>query len=387
MRTKHPINWLNTLFLILTPIIGLFGTAILYAKGHPIPWQTWCFTAVFFVLNGLAITAGYHRLYAHKSYRAHGVIRGLFLMIASAAFQGSVLEWCTDHRDHHRYSDTEKDLYTIKKGFWSAHILWLFRLQPQRRDYSNVADIMQDPIARFQHRFIIPLGILFAFVCPMILCALWHDALGGLIVAGALRITLNHHTTFAINSICHLFGKKTYSQKESAVDNWITALVTFGEGFHNFHHRFPIDYRNGIRFYHYDPTKWLIRLLAMLGLARDLKTVSEKRILQQKMLNTVEQAEKNLAQQPPTRRTQYETVLGQLRQSTQTIFNKLEHLEQQYRALKEEKLQLKSASEKKCLRKQLKSYRRIIKANYQELKHYLALWHELDKHWRIGAMA
>lgn len=282
MNLLKRINWPNTLFLLLVPIAGIVGTILLTVFGF-VHWPTWLLAFVLTVTGGLSITGGYHRLFAHKSYKAHWTIRLLFVLFGSSTFEGSVLEWCTDHRNHHRHTDTDKDPYSIKRGFWYAHIGWLFMLDTTKRDYSNVSDLKSDPILRFQFRYFALIAVTMGLILPTGLAALWGDPLGGLFVAGLLRVTLNQHFTFCINSVCHWFGKKPYSDRQSAKDHWVTALFTFGEGFHNFHHQFPIDYRNGVRFYHFDPTKWLIRTLSFVGLAHDLKSVTAEQILRYKV--------------------------------------------------------------------------------------------------------
>lgn len=271
------INWVNTLFLLFTTLIALIGTPLLIIYGF-VHWPTWILAGVLTSVMGVSVTAGYHRLLSHKSYKAHGVVRAILLLLCCGVFEGSALEWCTDHRNHHRYTDTEKDPYNIKQGFWHAHIGWLITLDTSKRDFSNVADLQEDPLLRLQHQFFVPLSLLIGFVLPTVIASLWGDALAGFVIAGVLRVVVNHQFTFCINSVCHMFGKRTYSDQQSARDQWFTALFTFGEGFHNFHHQFPIDYRNGIRAYHFDPTKWLIRGLSYLGLTTDLKRVPQDRI-------------------------------------------------------------------------------------------------------------
>lgn len=284
MNLLKRINWLNTSFLILTPLVGIAGTILLAINGL-IHWPSWVLFGGLILMTGLSITAGYHRLFAHRSYQAHWLVRLVFVLFGTAAYQGSVIEWCTDHRNHHRHTDTDKDPYNIKQGFWYAHIGWLFLLDPSKRDYSNVEDLMEDPILRFQHKYFVPLSLFMGLLLPAGLGALWGDALGGFIIGGMLRIIVVHHFTFCINSVCHWFGDRPYSEDQSARDHWLTAFFTFGEGFHNFHHQFPIDYRNGIRLYHFDPTKWIIRTLSFLRLTFNLKTVSPDRILRYKERN------------------------------------------------------------------------------------------------------
>ncbi len=279
-QSKH-INWVNILFFTITPIVGLVGTIVL-AYRNEVSMNTLWLALFLVIMGGISVTAGYHRLFSHASYKACWPVRLIFLLFAASAFEGSALEWGTDHRDHHRYTDTPKDPYNFKQGFWYAHIGWIFTLDLSQRKFNNVDDLKKDPLVRLQHKFFLPLAIVMGFILPMCVAGLWGNAWGGLIVAGALRLSILQHMTFCINSVCHYLGTQSYSVRNSARDNWFTALLTFGEGYHNFHHTFPIDYRNGIRFFHYDPTKWLIRSMKFLGLASDLKTVSSHTILLKK---------------------------------------------------------------------------------------------------------
>ena len=279
MSTKK-INWLNTIFLTLCPLVGVVGLVLL-ACFSTISWQTWTLFGVFTALTGLSITTGYHRLFSHRTYKAAWPVRLFFLLLATAAFEGSVFEWCSDHRIHHRHADTEKDPYNINEGFWHAHMGWLIHLDTSKRDFSNIDDLTSDPLCRFQHRFFVPLSIIIGFGLPTLIASFWGAPLAGLVLGGALRTSVSHHFTFFINSLCHTLGKRPYSKEQTARDHWLAAIVTHGEGYHNFHHKFPLDYRNGVRLYHYDPTKWLIWLMSKCGLASDLKRISAHRIAEQ----------------------------------------------------------------------------------------------------------
>ncbi len=328
------INWKNTLFLIITPLIGIGGTLILASLGL-IPWQTWALSGIYLAATGIAITAGYHRLMAHPSYVAAKAVKVVLTLLATGSYEGSALEWCTDHRNHHRYADTDRDPYNINKGFWFAHIGWLIRLDTSTRDYSNVPDLTADPFLRFQHRYFGILAAVMGFVVPMAIAGLWGDFLGGLIVAGALRITINHHFTFFINSLCHCVGKQVYTDKQTARDNWITALVTYGEGFHNFHHQFPIDFRNGIRYFHFDPTKWLIYGLSLVGLANNLKRVSDHKILQYRLRLD----EKRLLACYDKKPSYVEQTVVPLKQKILSVMQRIEELEKGLVTLKASKME------------------------------------------------
>ncbi len=275
------LDWINTLFLTLTPLAAIFGTAFVIYNDM-LRWPTIVLFAVLSTITGISITGGYHRLFAHKSYEANKLVRFLALMFGAAAFQNSARKWSSDHRIHHQFTDTEKDPYTVKRGFWHAHILWVFeKRNAQRSAFDNVPDLDADPLIQFQDKHIFKIGALFGLFLPMALGALWGDPWGGLFIAGFARVVLNHHFTFFINSLCHIVGNQPYSTKDTSRDNWVMALFTYGEGYHNFHHSFPSDYRNGIKAYQWDPTKWAIWLGEKMGLAHNLKRIpTEKPQLQ-----------------------------------------------------------------------------------------------------------
>ena len=362
MSNAKKINWLNTLFLTINPLVAIVGTIVL-ACLHMICWQTVLLTVILAIAGGISITAGYHRLFSHLSYKAAWPISLFYLLFGAGTFEGSVLEWSTDHRNHHLYTDTPKDPYSIKGGFWHAHIGWLFTLDPSKRDFSNVTDLQTDPLAQLQHRFYVPIAIFIGYILPVAIAALcWNDWIGGLLIAGALRITFSQHTTFFINSVCHMFGKRPYSDKHTARDNWITALFTFGEGYHNFHHQFPLEYRNAVRFYQYDPTKWFIRTLAFLGLAKDLKTISKQKILKYK----INMDTKRLAEEP-------KAALQALHETIMTMLSKADQLETVYRKFKSYNLS--------DLQIKADEYKAILKKQHQELKLLKANLKQLTKEW------
>jgi stearoyl-CoA desaturase (delta-9 desaturase) len=190
-----------------------------------------------------------------------------------------VLRWAADHRAHHADTDGDQDPYSVTKGFWWAHIGWVVHRSARRSAHSSlVTDLAKDPLVRFQHRFYVPLALLFGLFVPMAIGAAWGDAIGAGLVAGWLRVVALWHVTFSINSFCHTIGRRSYNAASSARNSGLVALFTLGEGYHSFHHRFQIDYRNGIRWYHFDPTKWWVWTMAALGLADSLRRVPQARI-------------------------------------------------------------------------------------------------------------
>jgi stearoyl-CoA desaturase (delta-9 desaturase) len=238
---------------------------------------SWSAIALFlttYILGGLSITVGYHRLYAHKSYCANPLFEWGILFSSALAFEMSALNWSHDHRIHHNCVDTHNDPHSIDKGFWYAHILWLFDYK-RNFDRTLVADLIKNPRVMIQHNyysfFLIGINLL-TFLIGWVITG---SALASFYMGFLARIAMIHHCTWFINSLCHTFGAKTFARELSAVDNAIMAMLTFGEGYHNYHHAYAADYRNGIRWYHFDPSKWVIWLASKIKLVKRPRIINE----------------------------------------------------------------------------------------------------------------
>ncbi len=265
-----PLDWRNVSVLATVHLMGLAAIAYL-AFAHCSPW-TIGLGCLWLLLCGFAVSGGYHRLFAHPTYRAAAAVRAAYLVFGAAAVQNSALKWAADHRLHHAKTDRDEDPYNIHRGFWWAHMGWIFHKDVDSIDIGRVKDLSADPLLRWQDRHYVLLAILVGLVVPGLIGLLWHDPIGAVLVAGFARLVVQWHTTFAVNSFAHRFGSRPYSLETSARDSGWMALFTFGEGYHNFHHRFQLDYRNGPRWWNFDPTKWLVWCFARVGLARDLRT-------------------------------------------------------------------------------------------------------------------
>ena len=211
------------------------------------------------------------------------------LLFGAASFENSALDWSADHRIHHKHVDEDEDPYDISKGFFYAHIGWLlFRLKP-KPPVTNVKDLEADPLVMWQHRYVQWIGAFVGFVMPAALGYGYASlmgyanpgmtALASFLIAGLLRTVVVQQGTFCINSLCHMIGRRPYSTDHSARDSGVVALLTFGEGYHNYHHEFQHDYRNGVKPWQFDPTKWIIWTLSKVGLTQDLRRVPDSRIM------------------------------------------------------------------------------------------------------------
>jgi stearoyl-CoA desaturase (Delta-9 desaturase) len=269
--TKRQLDWVNT-FTIGT-CHALAVVAIVWMAMN-FSWWTAGLGLLWFAFCGLGITGGYHRLFSHPTYKAAWPLRLFYLLFGAASVQNSALKWSIDHRVHHSRVDTDDDPYDINKGFWWAHIGWIFfKSENEVIAATTAKDLVADPLIRFQDKWYIPLAVLMAIILPAAIGSLWGDALGAVLVCGFLRLVFQWHATFSVNSLAHMFGEQTFDTRNSARDHWFTAIVSLGEGFHNFHHRFQSDYRNGIRWFDFDPTKWFVWTMSKIGITRDLKRV------------------------------------------------------------------------------------------------------------------
>lgn len=277
------IIWHNLLFMILNPIAALILTPI-YLSSHPITWGLVVFLAITYTISNMSITSGYHRYFSHRTYNLPLWMENLYVIVASGAFQGSILQWCSDHRRHHREVDSNDDPYSRSKGFWYSHMTWMFREDPHPEARIYPKDLMKNPLIVWQHKYYAWIATFVGFIVPgLIGWACGFGFWGGVIIGGSLRITLSQQSTFLINSAAHTFGKRPYTDTNSARDNHFLSFLTFGEGYHNFHHFFQADYRNGIRWYQWDPTKWWIQSLAFLGIATKLKKARKEEIFKARL--------------------------------------------------------------------------------------------------------
>jgi len=280
---------LNSGFVLSFMLVGALGVpAYWYLEGWS--WGPWIAAFVLYWATGLGVTMGYHRYFSHRSFDAHPIVEFFLLISGCMSLQNSALKWSSDHRKHHSFTDTEKDPYNAKLGFLWSHILWIFYSDPEesnarmsgetssqslQKTFPNCRDLISKRMIRIQHSISIPLGLVLSFGIPAFLGYLAGDVWGYLLIAGFLRVALLHNSTFFINSLAHIWGEQPHSSKDTSRNSFILALLALGEGYHNYHHTYPTDYRNGIKAYHFDPTKWIIRSLSWVGLTHNLRVARQ----------------------------------------------------------------------------------------------------------------
>ncbi len=356
------LSWVAIVFLTLTPVIAI-STLVLHFYLDGFVWQQWALFLAFYLLTGLSITAGYHRMYSHKSYKANAVIRFLFLFFGAGAFQNSLLKWATDHRRHHKLVDGEDDPYTISRGFFFAHMGWMFYKEDPKYEGRYATDLQRDSLVMWQHKYYLPLAIFVAFVLPTLIGWGLGSALGGFAFAGIFRMVFAHHCTFFVNSLAHVWGKQTYTDKNSARDNFVVALFTYGEGYHNFHHRFEADYRNGLKWYHFDPTKWLIQFLNRLGWVSDLKRVPETEILKARL----RMEEKKVRSKVRVEDSKYDEMIKALRERVEFTQLRIRELKDEYQ-LKKRELRDRNAESVRRLKTELAMAKMEFRIAYNQWK-------------------
>ncbi len=224
------------------------------------------------IITGLGISVGYHRMLTHGAFQAHPAVRATFLAFGSMAMQDKPSDWAATHKRHHAHSDQEGDPHSPLEGFWHAHFGWLFRDRFVRSG-PIYEQIRSDPIVRMIDRnyfHLILAGLLIPALIGGLVTLSWMGLWTGLLWGGFVRVFLGHHITWSVNSVTHMFGTRPYETTDKARNNAIVALLGFGEGWHNNHHAFPRAAYLGHAWYQIDPGRWTIKALEKLGLAWDV---------------------------------------------------------------------------------------------------------------------
>lgn len=365
-RRFDNLDWVPLTF-IGTYHLFLFVTLPFYLIAHTPGWTLIGSTVVLLAGSMLSITAGYHRLYAHRTYRARRPVEWVLLFFGTLAVQGSVLRWAHDHRRHHSHLDTVDDPYGTPKGFWHSHLLWMFKKSPPL-DARYLGDLRENRLLVFQHRYYGWLVTAANGVAILAVGWIAGDFVGAFVIAFLLRLFVTHHSTWFINSLAHLWGSKPYSTEHSAVNNFILALLTYGEGYHNYHHTFASDYRNGIRWYQFDPPKYLIWMMSKVGLASDLKQ-ADALMIQKKLV----QADRKLLLEhlnalPPVDVGTFAGVVERLSErlsetivSAKKVMDRYRSLDRKRHRTEVQELRDRFRALKRSLRQDMKAWRRLCR--------------------------
>jgi stearoyl-CoA desaturase (delta-9 desaturase) len=278
-----------TLVVVVVPFLGLLF-AVVSLWGWGCNWVEVGLLLGMYVLTGLGITVGFHRLFTHRAFETSPVVQSILGILGSMAIEAPLLKWVAVHRLHHQYSDEENDPHSphfhgtsvvgVLRGFWYAHLGWLFKADPPNLSHYD-KDLRQSGLLRRVSK-LFPLWAVLGVLIPTILGGVlgggWLGALLGFVWGGLARIFLVHHVTWSINSVCHLWGSQPFHSHDQSKNNFLIGVLALGEGWHNNHHAFPTSARHGLRWWQLDVSYWVIRALALLGLAWKVK-LPEKQAL------------------------------------------------------------------------------------------------------------
>jgi stearoyl-CoA desaturase (delta-9 desaturase) len=273
---------LVTLAVITVPLLGLAAAGV-FLWGWGFSWVDLGLLLGMYLPTALGITVGFHRLLVHRSFETYTWMKFILAGIGSMAVQAPVFKWVAVHRRHHQHSDEPSDPHSPHysaagplgwlRGYWHAHIGWFFDPEPVCHD-RYVKDIRQSAALRVANALFVvwvALGLLTPAALGGILTGTWLGFWTGLVWGGLVRILLVHHVTWSVNSACHLWGFRSYRSSDQSRNNIVFGILALGEGWHNTHHAFPTSARHGLSWWQIDISYWVIRALALLGLAWDVK--------------------------------------------------------------------------------------------------------------------
>lgn len=280
---------------ILVAVVGAFaGMVAVVMSSWKHGYMNWLYLNMMLVgwfLTGTGITVGYHRMLAHRAFETYGWMRAYWMFMGALALQKSPLEWCAVHRRHHALTDRPGDPHSphlhgegwwnAAKGFWYSHTGWLFTGYMIRTDQQRyVPELLDDRVAVWIHRYYeiiwVPLSVAIPAVIGGLVSGTWDGAWLGFLWGGLARIFMVHHITWSVNSICHTFGSVDFKVNDHSRNNLFVALASFGEGWHNNHHAFPSSARQGLKWWQFDVSWYIIRTMQFLGLAWNVQTPSDR---------------------------------------------------------------------------------------------------------------
>ena len=370
MSKLKNINWESAIFLIGYHLLLLAVVPMYFFFSLPSALLIGLSVITLF-LTGLSITAGYHRLFSHQTYKTNRFVEAVMLFFGSMSTQSSALEWSYLHRLHHAHIDEEEDPYTVSRGFWHAHFFWMLRKRPPMNSKKVCADLHKNPLIMFQHKHYALCMILSNLIYTLFIGWVVGDYFGAFVFSWGVRLFFLHHFTWFINSAAHYWGHQNYSTEHSAVDNYILCFLTFGEGYHNYHHTFANDYRNGIRWYHFDPTKWLIWTLSKFKMAHSLRRANEGRIIGIMLQEHKEKLLEKLTNSLSTKRDELEEKVVEFTDSLAETLKSYQNALAKYRASRKDfgrftkhirPLSKELSKLKRTVKKELRAWRKLSKS-------------------------
>ncbi|CAH0714306.1 unnamed protein product, partial [Brenthis ino] len=284
MEFRSRIKWPDLLVQVSLHLVTIYGFYLIITCD--VKFLTILFAFATIYTSGFGITAGVHRLWSHRAYKARLPLRILLALLFTITGQKDIYTWALDHRVHHKYSETVADPHDVRRGFWFAHVGWLVltphpAVENRRVALKNTSvDLINDPVVLLQRRFFIPLFILLNLVIPVgIPVYFWGETLlNSFVVSFVTRFTITLNIAFCVNSFAHLWGNKPYDRFIKPVENSIVSLAALGEGWHNYHHVFPWDYRTS-ELGRLNISTWFIDTFAKIGWAYDLKAATASMII------------------------------------------------------------------------------------------------------------
>lgn len=276
--------WRNA--VIFTILHSLYAYGFYLSLLHT-SWTCWLFVYLYAVLGGLGITAGAHRLWSHRSYKAKLPLRVFLMLCNCIAGQNDLIEWCRDHRLHHKSSETDADPHNSNRGWFFAHIGWLLqRKHPKVIEMGNkldLSDLYEDPVIMFQKKYYYPLALTLGLALPVgVINLYFKEALFDAFCIAIWRYVAALHCTWFVNSAAHIWGSQEYDQHIEPRESTLVSLGALGEGFHNYHHTFPFDYSTSEHGGYFNFTTIFIDTMSLLGLAHSLRSVDSKMILKRR---------------------------------------------------------------------------------------------------------
>ncbi|NGY61299.1 acyl-CoA desaturase [Lentzea sp. NEAU-D13] len=299
---KTPFEMLLVKLFAIVPAVAL-AAAVPLAWGWGLGWADVGLAVFFYTFTSLGVTVGFHRYLTHGAFKANRALRIALAMTGSMAMQGQIIGWVADHRRHHAYADREGDPHSpwlygtsagaLAKGFWHAHMGWMFR-----RELTNAArfapDLLGDPDIQRVNRWF-PVLTAVTLLAPAVLGGLitwsWWGALTAFFWAGLVRVAALHHVTWSVNSICHMIGDRPFEARDKSANFWPLAILSMGESWHNSHHADPTCARHGVRRGQIDVSARLIRIFEQLGWATDVRWPRPERLARKLRDATVRAAE------------------------------------------------------------------------------------------------